>query len=52
MVMKIKEAIQQSRVNLGKEPKESDVCDNCGRYKTKHTRDQTENCIRALYLKA
>ena len=50
--MKIKEALQASSVTYyPKQAAPNPICSNCNRLKIKHSRDQTENCIRAIYFK-
>ena len=49
--MKIKDALHPKYV-IVKKPKEDPICPNCNKLKINHSRDQTENCIRARYFKA
>lgn len=49
--MKIKDALKPSNVSVIKQ-EENPYCINCNRLKIKHSRDQTENCVRAIYLRA
>ena len=48
--MKINEL--KSQVTVSKNQEKDSLCINCKKPKNKHTRPQTENCIRAIYLKA
>ena len=49
--MKIKDALKPSNVSIQKQ-EENPYCTNCNRLKIKHSRDQTDNCMRAIYLKS
>lgn len=48
--MKISEL--KSQVTISKKQDTDSLCINCRKPKIKHTRPQTENCIRAIYFKA
>lgn len=49
--MKIKDALKPSNVSVKKE-KENPYCPNCKKLKINHSREQTDNCITAIYLRA